>query len=222
VRSHNTFAPGGWYHCYNRGVEKRRVFETNRDYERFLQTLYLCNNSERVHQDDLREWSHAEILQYPREDTLVNIGAYCLMSNHFHLLLQSKQEGAVSKFMHRVGISYTMYFNIKNERTGNLFMRPFRSKHISEDRYFKRVAQYIHLNPAELFEPGWKQGRIKNASTLDKKLQGYGFSSYPDYFGIHRPERVILANEAVSLLSENTLSISKLITEAAAYYQELT
>ena len=87
--------------------------------------------------------------------TYCDILAYCLMPNHFHLLLQDALPagGGISKFMQKVGTAYTMYFNASRERAGNLFVKPFRSKHVSDDRYFKRVAQYIHFNPIELMEP---------------------------------------------------------------------
>lgn len=214
-------APDEWYHCYNRGVDKRRVFEDKKDYERFLQALYICNDSKRAHWDDLREFSHHEILLRDRSEPLVDIVAYSLMPNHFHLLLKSLQEKGIEKFMQKLGIAYTMYFNKKNKRVGNLFMRPYRSRHVTDDRYFKRLAQYIHLNAAELFEHGWKQGHIKNISLLKKRLLQYPYSSFTDYVNFTRPETYILAADVQELIITEFPGTKKFLSEAAAYYRDL-
>lgn len=215
------FAPNEWYHCYNRGVDKRIIFQTERDYERFIQTLYLSNSTEPIHQDDLRDWPHEKILQHVRGAPLVAIAAYSLMPNHYHLLLSPLTEKGISKFMHKVGIAYTMYFNIKNERTGNLFMRPFRSKHVQNENYAQYLPQYIHLNAAELFEPGWKKGKINNLAKLEESLRTYPYSSFADYCGNNRPERTLLDPASIELFSHGLPNPSKLITEAAEYYRAI-
>ena len=215
------FAPGEYYHCYNRGIDKRKIFETTRDYQRFIQGLYLCNNTEPMRLDDLQDYTHGEILMYPRGQQLVAIGAYCLMPNHFHFLLKEIAEGGITKFMRRLGIAYTMYYNIKNERVGNLLTKPFRSKRIADDRYFRRVAQYIHLNPAELFEPAWKIGRVKNLPVLQQRLLNYPYSSFSDYYGNKRVENVLLHKESKKLLGENLPPIKDILLEAKEYYAGL-
>ena len=149
------------------------------------------------------------------------IGAYCLMPNHFHLLIKEIAEGGITKFMHRVGTSYTMYFNVKRERVGNLFVKPFRSKHVAGDIYFRRVAQYIHLNPVELFEPQWKTGVVSNGDVLERRLKKYPYSSLPEYSGAKRLESTILDQESVELLKEDAPPLNELIPEMAAYYAEL-
>jgi putative transposase len=216
-----SFAPNEWYHCYSRGVDKRTVFETSNDFERFLQLLYLLNNKDTVHRSDFKKTSTPEILQIPRGKQIVAIGAYCLMPNHFHLLLKEGDESGISRFMRKLGIAYAMYFNIKNERVGNLFVKPFRSKHITNDRYLKRVVQYIHLNVAELFEPGWKMGKVKNARIFEKKLQQYRYSSLPDYCGANRPEQTILDQKTRELF-EDLPPITAIIDESIEYYRTMS
>jgi putative transposase len=201
------FAPDEWYHCYTRGVEKRRVFENQRDYERFLEALYLSNSTMQTPRGNFQHLSHLEVMQLPRSDSLVAIGAYCLMPNHFHLLIKETQPGGITKFMQRVGTSYTMYFNVKRKRVGSLFVTPFRSKHIADDRYFQRVAQYIHLNPYEVVGL--------------KKLKEYSYSSLPDYCGEKRNVQTILNPEAFSLLIDTMPAPEGLIDEAAEYYASL-
>ncbi len=217
------FAPGEWYHCYNRGVEGRKVFLNSKDYERFVEALYLSNDSELTERYNIKHQPHPQILTSPRGKPLVAIGAYCLMPNHFHILLKEVAQNGISKFMHRVGTSYTMYFNIKTERIGNLFVKPFRSKHVEDDRYLRRVSEYIHLNPTELFEPGWKLGKVKNLSDLNRHLLEYRHSSLPSYLG-DCLEKVILDPEAIALLKGNGSVglVSDLLEDRAAYYASLS
>ena len=201
------FTPGEWYHCYTRGVEKRRVFENSRDYERFLEGLYLSNSVEQTPRGNFQHLSHGEILQLPRVGALVAVGAYCLMPNHFHILLKELRPNGITKFMQRLGTSYTMYFNVKNERVGGLFVTPFRSKHIADDRYYQRVAQYIHLNPADVV--GFT------------RIAEYRYSSLLDYYGEVRDARAILDKESFNLLRATMPPYKKLVTEAAEYHASL-
>lgn len=217
----HVFAPEEWYHCYNRGVDKRKVFENRRDYDRFLETLYLCNDTETFHRDNLRNKSHTEIFEIPRRKELVHIGTYCLMPNHFHLLLQERVPNGIIKFMHKLGTAYTMYFNVRRERVGGLFVKPFRSRHVAEEFYFRHVAQYIHLNPVELYEPGWKSGMVNDYAAIESRLKRYAFSSLLDYENHNRPERAILSTEAFDLIREELPPLHKTLANAAAYYREL-
>ena len=218
---HTAFVPGEWYHCYNRGVDKRTVFETKNDYKRFLETLYLSNSSETGKRNNLTNQNKHEILTLPRKEPhLVAIGAYCLMPNHFHILLKELEEGGISKFMHKVGTSYTMYFNLKNDRTGNLFVKPFRSKHVGTDRYFKHVGHYIHLNSGDLFESGWKAKAPRNIQKLKERIEKYPYSSLPDYLNIQRPEKAILDETSMELFRSD-VPFPTLLAEAFAYYTEI-
>jgi putative transposase len=101
-------APGSFYHVYNRGTEKRKIFLVEKDYSRFLASLFLCNSKNPA---DLKLQGSTlyELLSNNRGETLVDICAYCLMPNHFHLLLHEKTEGGISKFMQKLQTAYTMY-----------------------------------------------------------------------------------------------------------------
>jgi putative transposase len=217
------FAEGEWYHCYGRGVDKRRVFETKRDYQRFLETLYVSNDTEPTNRDNFKHLSHEHIFDLPRLETVVDIGAFCLMPNHFHLLLKETREGGITKFMRKVGTAYTMYFNISRTRIGNLFVKPFRSRHIGDDRYFRRALEYIHLNPAELYEPGWKEGRVSSIQLLDKKLLNYQYSSLVDYENTktERVQKNILCADYKELYPEDAMLLRARLAEAGLYYQDL-
>ena len=133
------------------------------------------------------------------------IGAYCLMSNHYHLLLKEITKGGITHFMRKLGTAYTMYFNKKYKRTGNLMTKPFRSRHVNDDRYFQRVVDYIHCNPAELIEFEWKNGTVHNIDNLEKKLLKYRYSSFPDYNRIKRDTRAIISGDGFDVFLYYTL-----------------
>ncbi|MDO8517930.1 MAG: transposase [bacterium] len=204
-------------------MDKRIVFENGADFNRFTELLYLSNSTETIDRGRIQHLAHAAIFSVPRGDAFVSIGAYCLMRNHPHLLLRENIEGGISKFMHKVFTGYTMYFNIKRKRVGNLFVTPFRSKHITNDRYLQRVARYIHLNPAEVLASGWKKGGVKNLRNLERELSAYPYSSLQDYFdkSKNRPEKQLLDLEAMELLGESS-PLADLLSEASAYYEELS
>lgn len=220
VSAPRTFAPDEWYHCYNRGIDGRKTFENTGDYDRFVELLYLANSDKDVRRSDL-SFPHEEIFLKELGQPIVSIGAYALMPNHFHLLLRAVAENGVSLFMGKLGNAYTKYFNLKRERIGNLFTKPFRAKHVGDDRYFRHVANYIHCNPAELFEYHWKEGVVKNLKVLEKKLVEYPYSSNRDHHNIMREERAVLDPDALSLLQSDTSSFSTLLREAAEYYRDV-
>lgn len=220
----DSFAPDEWYHCYTRSVERsldtRNIFTDTTDSERFLEALHLANSIEPIRRSDLYRPTHQDILNLPRRNPLVAVGAYCIMPTHFHLLLKEQVEGGISKVMQTLGTAFSMYYNIKYKRIGNVFVKPFRSKHVADDRYFKQVVNYIHLNPAELYEPEWKNGRIHDFAEFECSLRSYHFSSLPDYQGIERPERSLLDSEAMHLASNTDQSLMELIKETQDFYKE--
>jgi len=213
-----SFAVNEWYHCFNRGVDKRMIFCDTQDYYRFLEQLYLTNNTTPLRHADLGIKKFTEILQLPKKENLVSIGAFCLMPNHFHLLLKETSEGGITKFMQKLGTAYTMYFNSKNIRTGNLLTKPFRSQHVDTDRYFQYLINYIHCNPAELFESKWKSGEIHDMEKLIKKLKSYPYSSLRAYEDKNVTTRSIL-DEYVFKIAQNKPA-QTMLREAQEYYRE--
>lgn len=190
------FSTEEYYHCYSRGTEKRKIFLDMGDYKRFIHLLFVCNSTKKIHLSDYKKKSFVEIFEINREETLVDIGAYCFMPNHFHLLLKEKEDGNISLFMQKLMTAYTMYFNKKYERTGSLFESKFRAQHVSKNRYLKYIFSYIHLNPIKLIDAHWKENGIKNKIQTKKFLQQYKYSSYLDYMGENRAQKIILNYEA--------------------------
>ncbi len=219
MTSRPPFQADEWYHCYNRGIDKRVVFEEKADYTRFLELLYLTNTTQHMHRSDLAARARKNIFQIERKESLTSIGAFCLMPNHFHLLLKETTGGGITSFMQRLGTAYTMYFNIKNERSGNLFMRPFHSRHVGNDNYFQHVINYIHCNPAELYEPSWKKGTAKNISALQHRLIDYPYSSLGIFEKKHSNYAPVLDGSVFKVFRR--VPAVKMVREALAYYKEL-
>lgn len=141
------FAPGEIYHVFTRGVEKRKIFLYDADRVRFLALLVHC-----LPQGDIQSFSVAQKLKQKTEITkegegLVDILCYCLMNNHVHLLLKENVEGGISAYMQRLLTSYAKYFNMRSERSGSLFVNPFKAVLVDADEQFLHVTRYIHLNP---------------------------------------------------------------------------
>lgn len=211
------FAVDEWYHCYSRGIEKRNTFESSADYNRFLDLLYLANDTAPVDRGSLRIPS-VELFQRSRKRNIVSIGSYCLMPNHFHILIREITDGGITAFMRKLGTGYTMYFNLKNARIGNLFVKPFRSKHIGDDRYLRHVAQYIHLNAAALFEPKIKTGDVKTFDVIERKMKTYRYSSFVDYSQTERrPQQHILDKNAIDLIGSDLPTMSESLQTATTY-----
>ncbi len=184
------FSEGEYYHVYNRGVEKRDIVLSQSDNERFLRLLFLANGD--------RPFKYKEIEDLPlskvdRGEPLVAIGAYCLMTNHFHILVKEIQEGGLSRFMEKFTTGYSKYFNKKYDRVGPLFQSRFKAEHVNRDEYLKYLYAYIHLNPVKFIHPEWKEHI--NPAQAKTHLESYRYSSYGDYSGIMREESLILSKE---------------------------
>ena len=141
--------PGAFYHVTSRGNERKDVFKSKRDRERFFE--YLESASQRY-------------------DAVVH--AYCLMGNHYHLLMETPS-GNLSQIMRHINGAYTTYFNVKRKRSGHLFQGRYKAILIDIDEYAKELSRYIHLNPV----------RARMVETPEE----YEWSSYQFYIGKQKP-----------------------------------
>lgn len=192
------FITGEYYHIYNRGIDKRIIFKLQKDYERFMMLLFIANsnNEKPLRLDNLINHTHKsfeEIMALDKAKPLVSIGAWCLMTNHFHLLVRQEIDGGITKFMKKLGTGYSMFFNIKYQRAGALFGGPFKSKLIGvDDNYMIQLFGYIHINPLEIKFPDWKEKIKKSSADMKDFLESYRYSSYLDYIGKDRGEKNII------------------------------
>jgi putative transposase len=198
-----TFNSESYYHIYNRGVNKVKIFFDDNDYFRFILLLYLSNSTENFQLSTFmrNKWGKKgkpnisdlyELFKTPLKNNLISIGAYCLMPNHIHILIKENTEGGIPIFMKKLLTSYSMYFNKKHSRTGPLFTGTYQAKHADSDNYLKYLFSYIHLNPVKLIDPRWKEDGIKKLKETKKFLEQYKYSSYLDYIGKDRLEKNIL------------------------------
>lgn len=174
------FGAGEYYHVYNRGVNKCPTFLHVFDYERFLLSIFAFRDTRQVEKlaracrEKISFEQKFEQLEHRpgNSELFVEVVAFCLMPNHFHLLLKEVAIGGISKFMQKLGISYTRYLNLKHERTGHLFGGAFHAIRIDTDAYLLQLVRYIHRNPSEI---GWA-GRLVE----------YPWSSHRDYVDSNR------------------------------------
>ncbi|MEX0621939.1 MAG: transposase [Candidatus Woykebacteria bacterium] len=159
---------GGIYHVFNRGVEKRNIFYDRRDYRRFYNTLIYYLKTNVPTRFSFKSHKMIKDHETPAQN-LVEIYVYCLMPNHFHMLLRQNTENGISTFIGRLSNSYTKYFNTKHKRVGHLFQGPFKAVKIESDELLLHVSRYIHLNPL--------------VGGLTNDLSTYEWSSYLEYIG---------------------------------------
>ena len=206
-----TFSINEFYHVYNRGTEKRLLFLDISDYERFVNLLWVSNSKTSIH---LSNYQGKSLLDIPRGDeTLVDIGAWCVMPNHFHLLLKEKVAGGLSLFMKKLQTGYSMYFNKKYERNGSLFQGKFRAKHLNSDNYLKHQYAYIHLNPIGIIDSDWKNKKVNNLNKTKDFLINYKYSSLKDYLNENRPENKILNTFAFPEYFNTSVEFEKMIND---------
>lgn len=161
----------------------------DKDYFRFIHDLFEFNDQEKV-RDNYYYFNNRDIRYHDMRHTerrerklLVDIHAFCLMPNHYHLLLSQRVQGGISLFMRKLNGGYSRYFNKRHERTGTLFERRYKSVSIGSQAHFIHLPYYIHLNPLDLFAPEWREGELKDYRGSVKFLDSYRWSSHLDYLG---------------------------------------
>lgn len=184
------FANNEYYHVFNRGVDKRIIFNTQEQQAYFLSRLQLLNttDSRKYITNKRNRYKHKEI--FGEGDQLVSIVAYCLLPNHFHLLLKQEVEDGISQFMQRLGTAYTMFFNQQEKRSGGLFQGKFKATHLNAELALPVLSAYINLNYAH-HKINSKTNLVK--SSLDDYLSGAGKACTND---------ICSQNEITSIVNE--------------------
>lgn len=192
------FVDHTYYHIYNRGVERRKIFLDKKDYVAFLGCfkLYLTPPKPLDRRfsitlqgptlSDTGKVVYAPSRQPSNHAKTIELVAYCLMPNHFHLMLRSIERDSMTRFMRSLSTRYSMYFNKKYERVGPLFQGIYKAVMIEQENQFLWVTKYIHRNPLSL-------SLYKDDPC---KLMEYPYSSYKNYLGqIHQtwvhPENIL-------------------------------
>lgn len=209
------FIVGEWYHCYNRSIEKRVAFADPQDYKRFLELLYLANDESPLRRNDIGIRKFEEVLSMPRGEKLVAIGAFCLMPGYFDLVLREVSEGGITTFMRKMGTAYTLYFNARHKRVGNLFLKPFKSRHVSTARSLQHLVSYVHSNPAVLYEPEWEVNHVVDPQYLEEHLIAYPYSSLGAHTDASTPTNALLDTQLLSIT--RTVPLQKMLQGARQY-----
>ena len=164
------------YHVFNRGVARAPIFNHAKDYQRFLDLLNYYRFAPKLsfsHYNRLENSAKQQYMQNLKKNNppIAEILAYCLMPNHFHLLLKQTKDHGIKLFISNLQNGYAKYFNTSSERSGALFQAMFKAVRIETDEQLLHVSRYIHLNPstAYIVEP--------------ENLLSYKWSSLPEYLG---------------------------------------
>ena len=158
------FYAGGYYHIYNRGVEKRPIFRQEKDYFKLISifSAYLSPQKDPT------------LKRHPVFDKEIELFCFSLMPNHFHLLLRQKANDSISRFMKCVWNAYSSYFNVNYERVGPIFQGRFKAKEVGNDAYLLDLSRYIHRNSIGLTDGAGKT----------RPLLEYRYSSYRHYLNL--------------------------------------
>lgn len=180
------FVPGCYYHIYNRGAHQQKIFQDNKDYEVFLEILgYYIVHPHGLAQSILdRKAKDYKVTNLVKESPACTVLAYCLMPNHFHLMLRQEDvSSTISDLMRRLSIGYAMYFNDRYHHSGTIFQGRYKNVLVTNEYQWIYLSKYIHRNPAHLqsYDPS--------------KITQYKYSSYPSYLG----------NQQVSWLDTSTI-----------------
>ena len=170
-----------FYHALNRGVDGRIIFTESGDYIRFVRSMYLFNDERPANNTTYILKNNKEFERHP----IVEIHGWCLMKNHYHLLLTEKQENGISSFLRKLNVGYARYYSDKYKHRGHLFQGRTKKIPIVKDGHFNHILHYIHLNPLDYMRGSdtWRERKLANARSAEEYLAKYRWSSLPDYLG---------------------------------------
>ena len=199
--SRKLYVENSYYHIYNRGVEKRKIFLNPQDYGVFLGYLkeYLLPKNENALHESLSNpntslQEKAKLLKLLRLNNFTNeitLLAYCLMPNHFHFFVKQKSSESIDKFIQSLCTRYTMYFNRKYKRVGSLYQGVYKAVQITSEPQFIYLSKYIH-----------RQALALQGETLQEQP-----SSYLDYLGKRKTEWV-KPDEVLAYFSKSIPSLT--------------
>ncbi len=209
------FVNNGIFHIFNKTIDNRRVFDNSRFCSQFFGILEYYRSGEiKFSYSKLTLLDLTIAKTYLRKISRkvsfrINILAFCLMPNHFHLLLKQSKDEGISHFMADVINSFTRYSNIKLERKGPLFLPDFKSVKVNNEAQFMHVSRYIHLNP-------YSSGLIKSYSDL----KTYTWSSFKDYINITK-NNLVSQREILSLFNGNRKKYERFVISNAEHQRTL-
>ena len=204
---------GEIYHVYNRSVANQEIFMSKKelarvlaliDYYRFKQSLKfskfntLSGEKKKAHLSEIKETA-----------AVVEIYAYALMSDHYHLLIKQKQDKGIKDFVSNFQNGFAKYYNLKNENRGSLFINPFKAKRIVSEEVLIHVSRYIHLNPVTSY--------LFPAGELSHNLR----TSYPDYLTTDETKRSMVNPDLILGIFGNQQKYQRFLADQVDYQRQL-
>ncbi|MDZ7744690.1 MAG: transposase [Candidatus Saccharibacteria bacterium] len=189
-------ASDNYYHVYNRGVNKSDVFLDSDDYFYFLHLFKRHLSNEPLQDKYGRDFAHLL--------NKVELLAFCLMPNHFHLLVYNQEDKGLPELMHRLMTAYSMYFNKRHKRVGSLFQGTYKASLIDKDDYLLHISRYIHLNPQD----------------INVDYETYDYSSFP-YYMKTRTAEWLRPDKIMELHDNSTKDYRKFVSEYKAQRKDL-
>jgi REP element-mobilizing transposase RayT len=135
-----------YYHVYNRGVDKRKIFMEKGDLYYFFDAIQISNQDDILSSTQRGQKRKKIKMEIIGEQKIVSIISYCLLPNHFHFILRQEVKNGISLFMRKLSISYTNYFNKKYERNGSLFQGPFKASILAFENSLEKTSAYVNTN----------------------------------------------------------------------------
>ncbi len=213
-------ASGEYYHVFNRGVNKQTIFHDNPDWIRFLflilyfQSPIVFPQIGRSIKSFVKHRVFDSVFDIDKETQqkiikgrFVELTSFCLMPNHFHLMIKEIEENGIAKYMQRVLNSYTKYYNTKYSKSGHLFQGPYKAVHVENNNQLLHLSAYVHRNPRELKD--WL-----------KKENLYPWSSYQDLVKKNRFKK-LLVTDIINGQFENKKEYEKFIKTSPAKLLEM-
>lgn len=197
------FAPDEHYHVYNRVIFNMPEFSDKHNAEKLMQAFLIANSTKSSEAFEyLRSGTNAtfeKAVEISQEgEKFVDILAYSIMPDHYHLLVKERREKGVTQFIHKCNISISKYVNTKTQRKGPLFDGLFRAKHISSNEYLLHLSVYIHLNPLDFIAgKEWRSNSLKNWQSAKTKLLDYPWSSLKHYLSRNFKDRIVSGEDLI-------------------------
>jgi hypothetical protein len=209
---------GEYYHVFNRGVDKRTIFEDRLDADRFMQSIIAFNFTEptgsiyekfysKKKKPDKRLWEG-------NESRLVSFVCYAILPNHYHFLLTPLVDGGLEKFMQKLGNGYTKYFNEKHKRSGVLFQGKYKSVLIENNEQLLHTSAYINLNIKVHPKFGHRMSKLGLSSSWDEYLKNVrGICDRDLILGQYKnpQEYIKMCRETIQAVSQRRILAARII-----------
>lgn len=199
-----TFTPENYYHIYNRTIRNTPEFKDYKNANKLAQCFLLANSTESTKAFDyLRNcknanWRRAIEITW-MGDKFVDIVAYSIMPDHYHLLLKELRENGTTSFLRRCNTSIAKHINTKQETKGPLFESCFRAKHVDNNTYLLHLSLYIHLNPLDFIDgKNWRTGKLADWPSKKKDLLAYPWSSLKNFLYRNYEDPILSGTEIIS------------------------